>query len=65
MDNNITFVLDLSPYMMIFNYGTKSFPLTNLEEITKNLLKKIVLRKKVNPDFHYNISIYLFSIYNK
>ena len=58
-------MLDLSPYMLIYNYGSKALPLKNMQEITVNLLKQLVRRYKQDQTYDYNISIHLFTIYNK
>lgn len=63
--NNLVFMLDLSPYMLIYNYGSKSFPLKNLQEIVITLLRKLATRQTLLPDHEFNITIYLFSIYRK
>lgn len=39
--NTIVFMLDLSPYMLVYNYGCKSFPLKNMQEIIVNLLRTL------------------------
>ena len=44
--NKIVFMLDVSSYMMIYNYGSKAFPIKNMEEIIIFLLKNIVKRYK-------------------
>ena len=36
--NMITFLLDLSPYMLIYEYSTKSFPIQILIKIVQNLI---------------------------
>lgn len=36
-NNSITLLLDLSSYMMLYDYSTKSFLLQNMEEIVKDL----------------------------
>ena len=60
-------MLDLSPYMLIYNYGTKTFPLKNLQEIIKFLVKQLttLYLKHKHKSYHYKISIYLYSIYQK
>ena len=58
-------MLDLSPYMLIYNYGTKSFPLKNMQEIVINLLKKLANRKDKDNGNEIKIAIYLFSVYKK
>lgn len=63
--NSIIFMLDLSPYMLIYNYGTKSFPLKNMQEIVINLLKKLANRKDKDNGNEIKIAIYLFSVYKK
>lgn len=63
--NTIVFMLDLSSYMLLYNYGCKSFPLKNLQEIIICLLKKLSLRYQQNKEYSYKISIYLFSVYRK
>ena len=63
--NNLVFLLDLSPYMLVYNYGTKSFPLKNLEEIIIYILKRLCERAKADLSCDYRITIYLFSIYRK
>ena len=44
--NHIAFMLDLSPYMLIYNYGSKALPVKNMQEITVHLLKGLVQRYK-------------------
>lgn len=39
-------MLDLSPYMLIYNYGSKSFPLKDMQEIIINLLRTLAKRQK-------------------
>ena len=63
--NNIVFLLDLSPYMLVYNFGSKSFPLKNLQEIIIFLLKSIAFRQAKLPDHEFIVTIYFFSIYRK
>lgn len=63
--NCVVLLLDLSPYMLIYNHGTRSFPLANLEEITLNLLKKLVQRAASDPSSDYRVSVVLFSVFRK
>jgi len=63
--NNIVFLLDLSPYMLVYNFGSKSFPLKNLQEINIFLLKSIAFRQAKLPDHEFIVTIYFFSIYRK
>jgi hypothetical protein len=63
--NTIAFMLDLSPYMLVYNYGSKAFPIKNLQEIIIHLLKKLAERHQQDPEYNYNVSIYLFSCHQK
>lgn len=36
-NNSIIILLDLSPYMLLYDYSTKSFVLQNMEEIVRDL----------------------------
>lgn len=63
--NNILLMLDLSPYMLIYNFGTKTFPLKNLQEIAVLLMSLLAARSKRDPSYEYRISIYLFSVFKK
>jgi hypothetical protein len=58
-------MLDLSPYMLIYNYGSKTFPLKNMQEIIINLLRKLAERHQSNKEYVYNVTIYLFSTHKK
>jgi len=51
--------------MLVYNYGSKSFPLKNLQEIMVYLIRKVVARQSALPGHEFNITIYLFSIYQK
>ena len=44
-NSSITLLLDLSPYMLGFDYESKSTPLSNLEMVVKDLLVKIREKK--------------------
>lgn len=45
-NNSIILLLDLSPYMLLYDYSTKSFVLQNMEEIVQNIF--------VGLERHYN-----------
>ncbi len=63
--NCLVLLLDLSPYMLIYNHGTRSFPLANLEEIALHLLRKLVLRAASDPGSDYRVSVVFFSVFRK
>jgi len=58
-------MLDVSPHMLVYNYGTKTFPLKNMQEIVIYMLRKLSEKYQANKGYQYNVSIYLFSIYQK
>jgi len=43
-NNALVLLLDLSPYMLLYNHGTRSFPLANLQEIALHLLRQVAQR---------------------
>ena len=45
------FMLDVSSYMMIYNYGSKAFPIKNMEEIIIFLLKNLVKRYRKDKEY--------------
>lgn len=51
--------------MLIYNFGTNSFPIKNMQEIVVYLLKRLTERLKRDPTVEYKISIYMYSIYCK
>lgn len=63
MENNVTFMLDVSPYMVNYNYGTNSLSLASLQLLVRHLLGSLLQRAKDNSEFNYRVSIYLFSVY--
>ena len=58
-------LLDLSPYMLLYNHGTRSFPITNLEEITLHLLRQVSKRAMGDAACEYRVSVVLFSVFGK
>ena len=42
--NHLTFMLDVSPHMLIYNHGAKALPLKNMQEIIIYLLKRLSQR---------------------
>jgi hypothetical protein len=63
--NNVLLLLDLSPYMLIYNFGTKTFPLKNIQEIAFALMAQLTKRSGIDLSYEYHISVYLFSIFKK
>jgi len=51
--------------MLIYNFGTKTFPLKNLQEIAVFLMSQLAKRSVNDLSYEYRISIYLFSIFKK
>lgn len=58
-------LLDLSPYMLLYNHGTRSFPLANLEEIALHLLRQVAQRAMSDTSCEYRVSVVLFSVFGK
>jgi hypothetical protein len=63
--NSLVLLLDLSPYMLVYSHGTRSFPLANLEELALHLLRRLALRAASNPSNDYRLSVLLFSVFRK
>ena len=65
--NSITFLLDLSPYMLIYECSSKSLPILVMENILKNMIN-VGLQEHYKERKHlgrakYNISVFGFSTY--